>query len=463
MVTCISQLDWPSKTRETHVTMLHRTALRRVRSLRRHLCSIAPTPPSPVPSSSTAPSVQIVQYNILSDALCSPSYFSSCAPADCDPALRLERVQERLRAEMRDKEAILCLQEVSRDWLGQLLPFLEAEGYGHVGVQYGNPFDGYMGVSLAYPRRRYQLDECRTVRVGDTVRWPRVEREPRPPAAEGDAKKSTTDWWQPLASLAGAGASAGDGAGAGAAGDGGSRDAKSSDSVATGGKEGKPPRRKSREEQAWGYPWAETKRRFNCVALSRLKDKDNGGRSFSVGTYHMPCLFGSSSKLQVMVAHTAMMAQEAQRFAGGDPLILAGDFNFKPYDACYALLQNGELPEDHALQPPLPAPFDAAWKAKVKPMRSAYVARSGVEPAFTNYARTARDEETFVECLDYIWLSDEWKVADVAKVPESPSLLRGPKGEVAGVGTKPGEVPCVSLPNADEPSDHLMIGCELRL
>ena len=34
-----------------------------------------------------------------------------------------------------------------------------------------------------------------------------------------------------------------------------------------------------------------------------------------------------------MVAHSALLVQHAQKWAGKDPLVIAGDFNFKPYDA----------------------------------------------------------------------------------------------------------------------------------
>ena len=41
--------------------------------------------------------------------------------------------------------------------------------------------------------------------------------------------------------------------------------------------------------------------------------------SLQVSTYHMPCLFGSDEKVQVMTNHAALAAQEALRFAGPNP------------------------------------------------------------------------------------------------------------------------------------------------
>ena len=56
---------------------------------------------------------------------------------------------------------------------------------------------------------------------------------------------------------------------------------------------------------------------------ARLKHK-RSGMSMVVADYHMPCLFGSDPKCQVMVAHAALLFQHAQAFAAGDPLVVAG-------------------------------------------------------------------------------------------------------------------------------------------
>jgi 2',5'-phosphodiesterase len=65
------------------------------------------------------------------------------------------------------------------------------------------------------------------------------------------------------------------------------------------------------------------------------------------------------------------------------------------------------------------------------------------EPDFTNYAKV-QDQETFVDTLDYIFLSQQWKVNKVKDLP-SRDEIQGP------------------LPNAEEPSDHVLIAAELSL
>ena len=52
----------------------------------------------------------------------------------------------------------------------------------------------------------------------------------------------------------------------------------------------------------------------------------------------MPCLFGSVDKERVMVIHASLAAARVKKVAAGKSYVLCGDFNVKPYDACYQLL-----------------------------------------------------------------------------------------------------------------------------
>eukprot|EP00439_Symbiodinium_sp_Y106_P060456 s2496_g8.t3 len=78
---------------------------------------------------------------------------------------------------------------------------------------------------------------------------------------------------------------------------------------------------------------------FQLPRGTTYADKD-----FVVSTYHMPCFFRD---MKVMVIHASLAAQCALEFAGDLPLILAGDFNFRPGSSPYVLLTNGSLPEEH--------------------------------------------------------------------------------------------------------------------
>ena len=87
---------------------------------------------------------------------------------------------------------------------------------------------------------------------------------------------------------------------------------------------------------------------------------------------------------------------------------------------------------------------DTGWDTNnVKPLRSAYAVKNGQEPDFTNNARVG-DEPRFTETLDYIFLSPHWSVESVRQL-DSCSDLEGP------------------FPNAREPSDHVLIGAEVKM
>jgi mRNA deadenylase 3'-5' endonuclease subunit Ccr4 len=50
-----------------------------------------------------------------------------------------------------NKNLVICLQEVSEDWLVKLATLFSKLNYKYVNIQYGRVFDGNMGVLIAYP------------------------------------------------------------------------------------------------------------------------------------------------------------------------------------------------------------------------------------------------------------------------------------------------------------------------
>jgi len=364
--------------------------------------------PGPAMSAAgAAPFVRVVSYNVLSSHLCAPDHFLRCAPDALDPPQRLARIKTLLRPHL-EEDAVICLQEVSAPWIGELTPFFEEAGYTFVTGSYGSPFNGYMGVSLAWPTARFSSEEVAVTRVADTKSWPSPPRSEEPPRSK--LRVALCGAWASLSTL-------------------------------------------------WRAPqkrpfdvWSETRRRHNFLVSANLRCK-RSGRRVSVSTYHMPCLFGSDAKVQVMTNHAALAAQQALRFAGeGTPCVLAGDFNIKPADAPYKLLTTGTLPEEDPHMPPA-APHGDVWRPTLpKPMRSAYVLASGSEPEFTNLAMTKfakPGEPPFCETLDYIFVSDGWTVKAVRPLPSKEAVLD--KGGVE------------SYPTLEEPSDHTMIWADLGL
>jgi len=331
--------------------------------------------------------LRVVSYNILSNHLDSPSHFVHCDPKDLDHSVRFQRVVSKLEEQMRGG-AVLSLQEVSRDWGAKLVPLFEKHGYTYAAGLSGGSHSGYMGAVLAWPSSRFGAVEVSTVKVAETVKgWPKWPK----PAPLG--------WWGRLLNR--------------------------------------------KPEKLPFDPWQVAEGRHNTVVVARLKDKASN-KEFVIAGYHMPCLFGSDDKCKVMTIHAAMLFQYAQKLARGDPLVVAGDFNIQPTSAQYQFITQGRLAQDHP-QNPQSSPVD--FEVSIKPMVSAYKVANGKEPEFTNLAKTGwGGPDKFCETLDYIWLSDGWKVEGVKPL--------GSKASVEDIA---------SYPSRDEPSDHVMIFADLKM
>ena len=203
--------------------------------------------------------VRIASYNLLSDKLCDPGYFKFCAAEHCEPNFRLQMVKAKLSKEMK-QGSILCLQEVSRKWGAKLMPLLDQYGYSHAAALSGSKKNGYMGQTMAWDHERYKLMNTETVCLADTVPSTTFETE--------NSEKVEIGFFQSI------------------------------------------------YDRLWGVPkarspkssWQLALNRHNCVVVSRLKDRQSGFQ-FCVANYHMPCLFGSNRKLQVMTIHVALLMQ----------------------------------------------------------------------------------------------------------------------------------------------------------
>jgi len=174
------------------------------------------------------------------------------------------------------------------------------------------------------------------------------------------------------------------------------------------------------------------------MVLARLRCK-SGGKVFCVANYHMPCMFFLPD---VMVIHTALALQLAQRFAQDDKLVVAGDWNFKPGSTPYNVATQGpDAAEEVAHLKVSGHDWDAFAGVG---MRSAYLAANGEEPDFTNYAQTMRDKVPFVDTLDYVFVSEGVKVVSAPRLPH--------RDDVDG-----------PMPLPREPSDHLLLAVTVRV
>ena len=101
--------------------------------------------------------LNILTYNILSDPLCNPDYFPKNEKDDLEPGTRQARLLNEIKPYL-EKKYIFTLQEVSVNQWQWLCVCFEHWDYQHHWFSKGVPFDGYMGIVIAYPRE-YRLHD----------------------------------------------------------------------------------------------------------------------------------------------------------------------------------------------------------------------------------------------------------------------------------------------------------------
>lgn len=355
--------------------------------------------------------VRFTTYNVLAPLLCNESHFPKCAPNTTKESERLPKVLERMKVESASG-AVIALQEVDLTWAGKLHAFFAERGYCVVFAQYGSSMSGYMGVMVAWPREKFEALDVEISRIADTApkgTWPKADREAAPSLSPFGILT-----YKGLMDVLGC----------------------------------KPPELKPLDDN---FEWRTAQNRHNEAIFVRLRARGQpGGKPFCVGTYHMPCLFGPPEKVRVVNIHTYLLLARLKKFAGDDPVVLMGDFNFKPESSPYLLAASGGS---------LDAAAAASWeelvglkdRLKGAPLwpgglKSAYRAFHNREPPFTNFAHTKGSEDPFIDTLDYIWFTEgPLMVVDVPKLPQSQEEVRGP------------------FPNEAEPSDHLPVRATLHL
>jgi mRNA deadenylase 3'-5' endonuclease subunit Ccr4 len=90
-------------------------------------------------------SVRVVTYNILCSTLAPADRFCHCKPEDLAAPARLQRILKQLDVEVASG-AVVCLQEVGREWAGDLHQYFFARGFHFVHSGYGESYNDYMGM-----------------------------------------------------------------------------------------------------------------------------------------------------------------------------------------------------------------------------------------------------------------------------------------------------------------------------
>lgn len=363
--------------------------------------------------------VPLFFWNVLSTSLCTPkSYFEPhYDPVDLDPETRTAAVAARVEAEVSAGKLVALVEVDTVKILPALLPIFDRYNYGVMQQMYGRYYNGFMGVVLAWPREQYELVDCKQTQMGELLyqkyrsRLPARAVEPRFPWYMGGVL---------------------------------------SDAVAAGWKQIFP----AKPVKLPPNVWAESTRRQNWVLMARLSARSGNTDPFVVAAYHMPCMFFLPP---AMLLHADAVMTEVCDFAGEDPTIVAGDWNFGPASHPYQLITGdvGPMAEPapfatgDGLRPaadsgPVEEAGPDGWKPTLtRRFESACVKAFGHEPASTNQAKM-KDGKEFCGVLDFVFLSEgtNWRVA-MDPVPGEEHM-----GRLA--------------PNADLASDHVPLDMSLR-
>lgn len=366
--------------------------------------------------------INVVSYNILSSSLSKPEYHSNSPPEAIENETRFKKLVEKLEEHIKDN-SILLLQEVSERWSNRLSVIFSKINYFSVCRNYGGEFSGYMGVMIAFPLTLYQVNDIVSRKISDTVYWPNDIRHEKHNDRDYSSKTiKTLDGCQ---------------------------------------------------------------RRHNNVLIFQLeclKTKKN----FITATYHMPCNYKDQKFMDI---HAGLLVRFVQQTARGLPTILSGDFNSQPTTSAYEMITTGRtssLVESmfHNHKNPKRISFgDDLNKFKVKknknknnknnknkrgkkepeidtsrksgvgvfktlnPMKSAYKEFLKTEPTLTNFSNKSKNPKGgFADCIDYIFITEEFEVVDVLELYESRDIIES-----------------ASFPDHTEPSDHLLLKATLTL
>jgi mRNA deadenylase 3'-5' endonuclease subunit Ccr4 len=376
----------------------------------------------------------VATYNLLAQELAGASWFSHCNASALEEEHRYETLISRHLSSEVSRGAIICLQELTRGWAQRLHVYFAEHNYALVASHYGYTKNGYMGVAVAYPRDSMRLRHVALERVGDFL-YSRRKLTRRDLDSDSDDGKSSKRSRSALSLLW-------------------TRVGFRLVSLALWllsffvmmarrlGIVGAGERTASAERVV--DPWHESVKRQNVVVLLELEIAESG-RRVCVATYHMPCAFWSPP---TMVLHAGAVAQLCASIAAerDAPLVLCGDWNFTPTSTPYELVTHGVVDIGN---PDLPTPCADPTVFRIDrfehgPLTSAYWAVNGREPDFTNYSQTYRDDEPFIDTLDYIFFdAKQLHATAVASLPD--------RSQVDG--------PC---PTLQEPSDHIKLSASFQ-
>lgn len=226
--------------------------------------------------------IRVCTWNLLVPLYCNPTHYVNCEKDHLDSEQRFKKILSKFQEEMKNKNTIFVLQEVSREWGNRLKIWFNKKKYRFEKDHYGNKQSDFMGVAIAYPSN-FKLTDYFSKVIGAQLEL-KLE----------DENYLTQLYYWARAKL-------------------GYRDNRFNDDV----------------ENAV--------RRKNVLLGLKLSYHE---KTFWVMTYHMPCAFYSQN---VMNWHASECLKEIKKLKKNCPVIFGGDFNSKPGSLVHKLFTNGEI------------------------------------------------------------------------------------------------------------------------
>jgi mRNA deadenylase 3'-5' endonuclease subunit Ccr4 len=351
--------------------------------------------------------MRVCSYNILAQLY---TVTSLCAKEYKEESFRINLLHTKLLPEI-EQNAIICLQEVPLSWTtGNLQSFFSQHKYHIIANNYGNKWNDYMGVAIAFPINIFMYVSSIQVVPVDYIKPAQIRVPASVPVSVPASTSASASTSVPVSVPASASVSA-------------------SVSVPA-------------QDDTF---WETIRKKNNIIIILKLQDIKTK-KQFCIGTYHSPCNFKNQKFMQIV---NVLAAQSVQKFANGLPYILAGDFNTIPDAPSYNVLVGKSIKLDET---PDKETEDDTWISRmVPPMQSAYVNKQGREPQVTNngqvqWLNKTEPDPRFIGTLDYIFTSDNIITTNILTLPTIE--------EIEAIGP---------FPNKDEVSDHLLIAANLEL
>lgn len=232
---------------------------------------------------SEATTFRLVNYNLLAQKLV-PMNTIGGTTAEIDRYIQtLQLLNEFVKS-----NSIICLQELSRSWLGRLWVWFNDRDYNLIHEAYGNNFNDYMGIAIALPKSM-NVNKVHVKNMGDYIR--NTLKIPNEPRIKG--------LWNTLYHYVNM---------------------------------MRPSYRQNLKDLAW---WNTICNKWNVAITIELN-------LISVTNYHMPCMFTDQNFMNV---HAMAIAGYSSQYENN---LLVGDFNFQPNSEAFALTTYNEPKIDFA-------------------------------------------------------------------------------------------------------------------